>query len=93
VSGNTIKALAIDATGSNVIPVGEDLQPLDDYYLWCDHRAWREAQEIADMAQAQGLEAIERCGGTYSSEWGFSNLLYWLETIQKTCTLGTSRKL
>ena len=22
------------------------LQPLDDYYLWCDHRAWREAAEI-----------------------------------------------
>ena len=25
-----------------------DLEPLDDYYLWCDHRAWREAAEITD---------------------------------------------
>ncbi|GGG70371.1 ribulokinase [Edaphobacter dinghuensis] len=78
VSGDAVKALAIDTTGSSVIPVGEDLQPLDDYYLWCDHRAWREAQEITTAAHAQGLEAIDWCGGTYSSEWGFSKLLHWL---------------
>ena len=24
--------------------------PLDDYYLWCDHRAWREAAEITAKA-------------------------------------------
>ena len=78
VSGDAVKALAVDTTGSSVIPVGEDLQPLDDYYLWCDHRAWREAQEITAAAHAQGLEAIDWCGGTYSSEWGFSKLLHWL---------------
>jgi L-ribulokinase len=78
VQGAEIKALAIDTTGSSVIPVGEDLQPLDDYYLWCDHRAWREAQEITAAAHAQELEAIEWCGGTYSSEWGFAKLLHWL---------------
>lgn len=78
VHGDEVKALAIDTTGSSVIPVGEDLQPLDDYYLWCDHRAWREAQEITAAAHAQGFEAIEWCGGTYSSEWGFAKLLHWL---------------
>ena len=78
VSGQEIGALALDATGSSVIPVGEGLQPLDDYYLWCDHRAWREAQEITAAAHAQNLEAIEWCGGIYSSEWGFSKLLHWL---------------
>ncbi len=78
VQGDEIKALALDATGSSVIPVGEGLQPLDDYYLWCDHRAWREAQEITAAAHAQKLEAIEWCGGVYSSEWGFSKLLHWL---------------
>ncbi len=78
VQGDQVKALALDTTGSSVIPVGENLQPLDDYYLWCDHRAWREAQEITAAAHAQGLEAIEWCGGTYSSEWGFSKLLHWL---------------
>lgn len=80
VGGDEVKALALDATGSSVIPVGEDLQPLDDYYLWCDHRAWREAQEITAAAHAQGLEAIEWCGGTYSSEWGFAKLLHWLRS-------------
>jgi L-ribulokinase len=78
VNGDEIKALAIDTTGSSVIPVGKNLQPLDDYYLWCDHRAWKEAQEITAAAHAQGLEAIEWCGGIYSSEWGFSKLLHWL---------------
>jgi L-ribulokinase len=78
ISGDAVKALAVDTTGSSVIPVGEDLLPLDDYYLWCDHRAWHEAQEITDTAHAMQLEAIDWCGGTYSSEWGFSKLLHWL---------------
>ena len=78
VDGSDIKALALDTTGSSVIPVGDNFEPLDDYYLWCDHRAWREAQEITAAARAQNLEAIEWCGGTYSSEWGFSKLLHWL---------------
>ena len=41
--GDQVEAIALDTTGSSVVPVGEGLQPLDDYYLWCDHRAWREA--------------------------------------------------
>lgn len=78
VSGQRIEAIALDTTGSSVIPVDEDLKPLDDYYLWCDHRAWREAAEITGKAHTGGLEAIRWCGGTYSSEWGFSKLLHWL---------------
>jgi L-ribulokinase len=78
VAGDRVEALAIDTTGSSVIPVGEHLEPLDDYYLWCDHRAWREAGEITDAAHRYGLEAIQWCGNTYSSEWGFSKLLHWL---------------
>ena len=35
--------IALDTTGSSVIPVGEGMVPLDDYYLWCDHRAKNEA--------------------------------------------------
>lgn len=78
VDGSAVEALAIDATGSSVIPVDENLQPLDDYYLWCDHRAWKEAAEITNAARAAALHAIDWCGGTYSSEWGFSKLLHWL---------------
>ncbi len=78
VSGTEVRALAIDTTGSSVIPVDERMQPLDEYYLWCDHRAWREAGEITRKAREFGLEALEWSGGVYSSEWGFSKLLHWL---------------
>ncbi|HTQ61876.1 MAG TPA: ribulokinase [Candidatus Solibacter sp.] len=78
ISGGQVAALAIDTTGSSVIPVGENLEPLNDYYLWCDHRAWREAALITETAHREKLEVIEWCGGVYSSEWGFSKLLHWL---------------
>lgn len=76
--GSAIDAVALDTTGSTIIPVGEGLVPLDDYYLWCDHRASEEAERITRVAHDTGLEAIEWCGGVYSSEWGFSKLLHWL---------------
>jgi len=78
IDGKLIEAVAIDTTGSSVVPVGEGLEPLDDYYLWCDHRAWREAALITKTAHDAGLRAIDWCGGVYSSEWGFSKLLHWL---------------
>ncbi len=78
VDGNRIEALAIDTTGSSVVPVGDNLEPLDDYYLWCDHRAWREAALITETAHRMNIEAIRWCGGAYSSEWGFSKVLHWL---------------
>src|ERR1700687_2504306 len=78
ISGDQVAALAVDTTGSSVIPVDANLQPLDEYYLWCDHRSWREAALITETAHRQKLQAINWCGGTYSSEWGFSKLLHWL---------------
>src|SRR5713101_37280 len=78
ISGEQVAALAIDTTGSSVIPVDANLQPLDEYYLWCDHRSWREAALITETARREKLPAIDWCGGTYSSEWGFSKLLHWL---------------
>ena len=82
IDGSEIKALALDTTGSSVIPVGEGLQPLGEYYLWCDHRAAGEATEITRAAHAfhggTGFEGIAWCGGVYSSEWGWSKLLHWL---------------
>ena len=73
-----VQALALDTTGSTVIPVGEGLVPLGDYYLWCDHRAKEEAAWITEVAHEERLPAIDRCGGVYSSEWGFAKLLHWL---------------
>ena len=78
VAGAEVRAIALDTTGSSVIPVAADMTPLGEYYLWCDHRAKSEAAEITELAQREGLEAIQWCGGVYSSEWGFAKLLHWL---------------
>ncbi len=78
VPGEDVAAIALDTTGSSVIPVGAGMVPLDEYYLWCDHRAKAEAAEITALAHQEHLEAIEWCGGVYSTEWGFSKLLHWL---------------
>jgi L-ribulokinase len=78
IAGHQVAAIALDTTGSSVIPVGAGLVPLDEYYLWCDHRAKNEAAEITELAHAEGLEAINWCGGVYSAEWGFAKLLHWL---------------
>ena len=86
VRGDQVASIALDTTGSSVIPVGKNLQPLAEYYLWCDHRAKGEADDITRAAHAEKLEAIEWCGGIYSSEWGFSKLLHWLRhNPEKRC--------
>ncbi|MGA8234021.1 MAG: ribulokinase [Candidatus Acidiferrales bacterium] len=78
ISGNDVAAIALDTTGSSVVPVDAHMVPIDDYYLWCDHRAKSEAAEITAMAHQEKLQAIEWCGGVYSTEWGFAKLLHWL---------------
>jgi L-ribulokinase len=78
VHGHDVLSIALDTTGSTVVPVGAHLEPLDDYYLWCDHRATAEAALITEVARRMKLPAIEYCGGVYSSEWGFAKLLHWL---------------
>ncbi len=78
VEGTTIAAVALDTTGSSVVMVDNNMQPLGEYYLWCDHRAKLEAQQITALAHAEKLEAIDWCGGVYSHEWGFAKLLHWI---------------
>ncbi|HWH52641.1 MAG TPA: ribulokinase, partial [Gemmatimonadaceae bacterium] len=78
VRGDDVRAIALDTTGSTVVPVDARMEPLDDYYLWCDHRASEEAALITEVARRTQLPAIDYCGGVYSSEWGFAKLLHWL---------------
>jgi L-ribulokinase len=84
IPGSAIEALALDTTGSTIVAVDEHLEPLGEFYLWCDHRAWREAAAITQAARDQNLEAIRWCGGIYSSEWGFAKLLHWLRNNPET---------
>src|SRR6266436_9139524 len=58
VPGSEIEAIALDTTGSSVIPVDKNMQPLDNYYLWCDHRAKSEAAEITAAAHREKLPAL-----------------------------------
>jgi L-ribulokinase len=66
VTGEQIEAIALDTTGSSVIPVDAKMQPLDEYYLWCDHRAKGEAAKITEAANAEGVQAIKWSGGGYT---------------------------
>lgn len=79
IDGRQIAALGIDTTGSTIVPIDEKLQPLGDYYLWCDHRGWREAAAITRAGRDGGLAALDWCGGTYSAEFGWSKLWHWLK--------------
>ena len=89
IDGSVIAALAVATTGSTVVPLDETLKPIDDYYLWCDHRAWREAEEISCFGHS--LAALQYCGGVYSSEWGFAKLLHWLRNNPaKRASLATA---
>ena len=92
VEGDQVLAIALDTTGSSVVMVDERLQPLDEYYLWCDHRAHLEAQQITAKAHAMHLEAIDWCGGVYSHEWGWAKVLHWLRhtTDDKRAKFGTA---
>lgn len=78
ISGQELLALAIATTGSTVVPVDENLRPLDEYYLWCDHRGKTEAEEITSAARRENIEALKWCGDVYSSEFALSKLLHWL---------------
>ena len=83
VRGDRIEAIAAATTGSSILPVGEGLVPLDDYYMWCDHRAWREAALITETARRMNVEAIDWCGGTYSSvEHSLRTFRIFLATVR-----------
>lgn len=78
VNGKDIAGIAADTTGSSVIFVDQAMQPISDYYLWCDHRAHLEAAELTQAAKEQGIEALNWCGGVYSHEWGYAKVLHFL---------------
>jgi len=71
ISGDQVAALAIDTTGSSVIPVDAKMQPQMNIICGADHRSWREAALITETAHRKKLQAIDWCGGTYSSNGFF----------------------
>lgn len=86
-SADRVVGIGVDATGSTPIPVDETCVPLaardefrDDLgamaWLWKDHTAHAEAEEITARARASGAPYLAKCGGAYSSEWYWSKILH-----------------
>lgn len=85
-SDGTIVGIGVDTTGSTPIPCDEWGAPLamsPDFegnleamaWLWKDHTAHGEAEEITQLARKRGEPYLAKCGGTYSSEWFWSKIL------------------
>lgn len=86
-----IIGIGVDATASTPVPVDARLQPLalDPAYagnfgamawLWKDHEAHAEADEITALLKAHDPERLARVGNAYSSEWFWAKLLHCART-------------
>lgn len=81
-----VVGLGVDTTGSTILPVDQEGQPLAfdsrfrdnlnaQVWLWKDHTSTAEAEEITELAQEIRPHFLAKCGGTYSSEWWWSKIL------------------
>ena len=80
-----VVAIGVDTTGSTVIPVDASGKPLSERFpdnldakvwLWKDHTAYAEAEQITALAQEMRPQYLAKCGGTYSSEWWWAKVLH-----------------
>jgi len=93
-SPRQIIGIGIDATASTPLPVDAQGVPLAQHkkfardlnalaWLWKDHTAFAEAQEITEAARREHPEYLAKCGGTYSSEWYWSKALHCLRVAPR----------
>jgi L-ribulokinase len=86
-----IVGIGVDTTGSTPLPVnsaGVSLALTDEFkselaaqaWLWKDHTAHAEAEEITEKASSGGYPYLAKCGGRYSSEWYWSKILHCIRT-------------
>ncbi len=84
-----VVGIGVDTTGSTPIPVDSDGAPLafrPEFdgnlnalaWLWKDHTGIEEAGQITALARERRPKYLDKCGGTYSSEWYFSKILHCL---------------
>ncbi len=94
-----VKAISIDTTGSTPVAIDEKGVPLalnpefkDNpnamFFLWKDHTAVQEAEEMNRYATKFETNYLKYVGGIYSSEWFWAKLLYALRNdaaVKKAC--------
>jgi len=94
-SPDKIVGIGVDTTGSSPIPVDARnralgmLEAFSDNlnaqcWLWKDHTAFAEAEEITAKARAERPQYVAKCGNTYSSEWFWSKILHCLRSDPAT---------
>jgi L-ribulokinase len=85
-SPQNVIGIGIDTTGSTPLPVdknGTALALLREFendpdamaWLWKDHTAYAEANEITAAAARERPAYLAKCGGRYSSEWYWAKIL------------------
>lgn len=90
-----VVGIGVDCTASTPLPVGRDGMPLAmqkgfagnlaaQAWLWKDHTSHAEAAEITEAARGSGEPYLNKCGGTYSSEWYWSKILHCRRTSPRT---------
>jgi L-ribulokinase len=96
-----VTGIGVDTTGSTPLPVDERGEPLAFArrfarnpaamaWLWKDHTSVAEAAEITELARKIRPKYLAKCGGTYSSEWFFSKILYCLRTAPEVFDAASS---
>jgi L-ribulokinase len=96
-----VAALGTAATSSSPLPVDAANQALSQQeafrgnldaqcWLWKDHTSHEEALALTARARELRPHYLERCGGSYSSEWFWSKILHCARHIPEVFTAAYS---
>jgi len=88
-SPEQVVGIGVDTTGSTPLPVDENGWPLAFQerfldnpnalaWLWKDHTSIEEAARITELAARIRPQFLDKCGGSYSSEWFWAKILHCL---------------